>query len=125
MPGTHCFRRVSLAFFLLETINLRALYVATQAILSQRFVMHVGLRDGLLRQCVARSSLVRGYTSPHPSIVIFRLRARHVHGVSCCSVSVRFETHDGSCEGLCDGLSHTVSALEDYAIPHTILNWSD
>ena len=51
--------------FLLETFYVPALYVATLAVLSLRFVMHVGSRDGLWRRCVARCSIERCYALPH------------------------------------------------------------
>ena len=53
----------------------------------------LAVRDGLWRRCVACSSFVQGHAPPQ-SFVIFRLRARHVYGDPCSSVSVRFETHD-------------------------------
>ena len=47
-----------------EMFNMPAMYVAIQAVLSLRFVTHVGLRDGLWRRCAAHCSHLRGVAKP-------------------------------------------------------------
>ena len=47
-----------------EMFNMPAMYVTIQAVLSLRFVTHVGLRDGLWRRCAAHCSHLRGVAKP-------------------------------------------------------------
>ena len=49
---------------MLEMFNLSAMYVAIQAVLSLRFVTHVGLCDGLWRRCAAHCSHQRSVEKP-------------------------------------------------------------
>ena len=46
-----------------EMFNVPAMYVAIQAVLSLRFVTHVGLRDGLWRRCAVEASRSRCLSS--------------------------------------------------------------
>ena len=57
-------KRECMTQIMFEMFNMPAMYVTIQAVLSLRFVTHVGLRDGLWRRCAAHCSHLRGVAKP-------------------------------------------------------------
>ena len=105
-PSPRCLRSISFALFLLEKFSVPAMYVETQATLSLRFVMHFGLRDGLWRRCVARSSFHSSFSFDYVPAMYVAMRA---------VLSLYASNARRFSEGLCDCMSYTVLTLEDYA----------
>ena len=96
------------------TFNVPAMRVAIQSVSFLRFEMHDGLRDGLLRRCVAHSFHSELRDAPEERPVLLNetcpcrerdhvrdvQRAHHVRGVPGLFVSVCFETHNKHRYGL-------------------------